>query len=459
LENGAEISGATGESYSNTVGKAAGTYVYVRMAYTAACGWQSANAFIVSVTGSTAPAITKPADGCAGIDYVFMVPVVSGTTYEWTGGGTPNGNSYTYSNATAGAKTVTVRARTTACSSTPATASVTVNALPANPTVTAGSRCGSGTVTLLASSSGAVIDWYEAATGGTALVSGNNTYTPSVTVTKTYYAQARNSTTNCISAARTAVTAKINAVPTITRTGGDASQTVTQNTAISAITYTASDAIGIGLSSGSFPTGVTGTPSGFVFTISGTPSVAGAFNYSVTASHTNGCSSTASSGSITVNAVDTTPPNAASTQTWSYGTLTWSDRITAAATLCTETNILTTSTNTSAEYKVSGGHYYYTWTCAYISRDAFCPAPWRIPSRLDFQSLTNYVTSQSLSTAWGLGGYLEGQSVQEQGARSAYWAETAYSSQMAYVLQYYPGYLNLNATQYKHWAMEVRCVK
>jgi uncharacterized protein (TIGR02145 family) len=51
LENGAEIPGATGESYTNLAGKpSAGTYVYVRMAHTDACGWQNSNAFIVSVS-------------------------------------------------------------------------------------------------------------------------------------------------------------------------------------------------------------------------------------------------------------------------------------------------------------------------------------------------------------------------------------------------------------------------
>ena len=82
----------------------------------------------------------------------------------------------------------------------------TVNAVPANPTGTNGSRCGSGTVTISASSSGAVIDWYSAATSGTSLTTGAS-YTPSITASTTYYAQARNSTTGCISASRTAVLA------------------------------------------------------------------------------------------------------------------------------------------------------------------------------------------------------------------------------------------------------------
>jgi uncharacterized protein (TIGR02145 family) len=95
----------------------------------------------------------------------------------------------------------------------------TVNPVPANPTVTAGSRCGAGTVTLSAASGGAEIDWYDAATGGTPLLSGNNTYTTSsLTASTTYYAQARIAATGCVSAARVAVTATVNTVPAVPAT-------------------------------------------------------------------------------------------------------------------------------------------------------------------------------------------------------------------------------------------------
>jgi hypothetical protein len=48
-------------------------------------------------------------------------------------------------------------------------------------------------------SSGAVIEWYTVSTGGSPIHTGN-TYTPNVTATKTYYAQAKHSTTTCVSA-------------------------------------------------------------------------------------------------------------------------------------------------------------------------------------------------------------------------------------------------------------------
>ena len=51
---------------------------------------------------------------------------------------------------------------------------------------------------------GETVDWYSAASGGTLLLMGNTSYTPSGP--GTYYAEARNTTTNCRSGARTAIT-------------------------------------------------------------------------------------------------------------------------------------------------------------------------------------------------------------------------------------------------------------
>ncbi|MEP3370930.1 MAG: hypothetical protein ABJO28_16230 [Maribacter dokdonensis] len=52
-------------------------------------------------------------------------------------------------------------------------------------------------------SSGETVDWYGSSNGGTALLFDNSTFSPSES--GTYYAEARNSTTNCVSGARTAV--------------------------------------------------------------------------------------------------------------------------------------------------------------------------------------------------------------------------------------------------------------
>lgn len=102
---------------------------------------------------------------------------------------------------------------------------ITVNPLPSSPTGTNGSSSGTGTVAISGSvNAGETIDWYANSTGGSPLSGGTGTTsftTPSISSTTIYYAQARNTSTGCVSASRTAVTASIsaNATPTITTSG------------------------------------------------------------------------------------------------------------------------------------------------------------------------------------------------------------------------------------------------
>ncbi len=65
----------------------------------------------------------------------------------------------------------------------------------APPTVSTGSNCGPGTVTLTATSADS-ISWFAAASGGSALGTGTSFVTPSISTTTTYYAQAG---TSCLS--------------------------------------------------------------------------------------------------------------------------------------------------------------------------------------------------------------------------------------------------------------------
>ena len=61
--------------------------------------------------------------------------------------------------------------------------------------------------------SGCTIDWYTASTGGSPIASGASYTHNSLSATKTYYAESRNTTTGCVSATRTVVTCTINPVP------------------------------------------------------------------------------------------------------------------------------------------------------------------------------------------------------------------------------------------------------
>jgi gliding motility-associated-like protein len=102
---------------------------------------------------------------------------------------------------------------TTGCVSSSRTAvDVTVNTLPSAPTANASQTfCGSATVATLsatAGSGGDVVNWFDVASGGTALAS-----TTALTTGTTYYAESQNSTTGCFSASRTAVDVTINTLP------------------------------------------------------------------------------------------------------------------------------------------------------------------------------------------------------------------------------------------------------
>jgi hypothetical protein len=193
----------------------------------------------------------------------------------------------------------------------------------------------------------------------------------------------------------------VNPVPTIFRSGGNARQTANQNTAITAMTYTASNAATISMTGGSLPAGVSGTATGFSFTISGTPSATGTFSYSLTAA-VGGCTSTAAVGTLTVYEPNT--PHAASTQTWTYGTTTWSDVVMATPVECNLTDAFSTTDYMDAEYQEYYGHIYYKWSCAIAAQATLCPEPWRVPTYADLQYLRNNAGWDLIVANWGLGG-------------------------------------------------------
>ncbi|MBT1706116.1 tandem-95 repeat protein, partial [Chryseosolibacter indicus] len=102
------------------------------------------------------------------------------------------------------------------CTSARTSVMATVNSTPASPSVTNGSRCGTGTLVLSAtSSSNGTFRWYNAPTNGTLLATNISTAsssftTPSISSTTTYYVEFDNGT--CTST-RSSVTASIMASP------------------------------------------------------------------------------------------------------------------------------------------------------------------------------------------------------------------------------------------------------
>jgi gliding motility-associated-like protein len=99
------------------------------------------------------------------------------------------------------------------CESNRTIVTATINPIPAAPTTSSDSRCGTGTVTLTAAGG---VDgqyrWYTVPTGGTAIAGQtNSTYTtPSLTITTTYYVALNN---GFCEGTRSPVTATINSIP------------------------------------------------------------------------------------------------------------------------------------------------------------------------------------------------------------------------------------------------------
>jgi RHS repeat-associated protein len=141
-----------------------------------------------------------------------------GTTLRWYNTGilpVPTGTSFTTASLSATtAYTISSYNATTGCESSTVPINAIINPLPTVPTVTNGSLCGPGVVTLSAAALPANANtpqWYTAATGGTAF-STSTSYAPNLGATTSYYVSAKANATGCESS-RVTVTGTINTIP------------------------------------------------------------------------------------------------------------------------------------------------------------------------------------------------------------------------------------------------------
>jgi hypothetical protein len=193
--------------------------------------------FVFSIANATTItiAITNGSNPtCAGASVTYTATPSGGNktfTYQWNKGGTPisgaTNRTFTSSSLVNGdAITCTqTNGQGTNTVVTSSAITLTVNAIP-NPPSNGGTQSityGTSNPALSATaSSGLTVDWYDAATSGNKVTTGTATttiYTPTQTTVGiyTYYAEARNTTTGCVSASLTAVSLIINrATPTAT---------------------------------------------------------------------------------------------------------------------------------------------------------------------------------------------------------------------------------------------------
>ncbi|RYD95772.1 MAG: hypothetical protein EOP54_15210, partial [Sphingobacteriales bacterium] len=271
-----------------------------------ACGISAARTQAITINPTPAtPTVTTggPTTFCNGGSVVLTSSATTGN--QWYNGTTllSGATNRTYTATVSGNYNVVVTAA--GCSSAPsASTSVTVNPIPATPTVTAGGPttfCTGGNV-VLTSSSATGNQWYNGAT----LISGATNQTYTATTSGNYNVVV--TTTGCSSAASANTSVTVNPLPTATISYGSTpycatgTATVTQ-TGTANGTYTSSS------------TGLIINPSTGAIDLGA--STAGI--YTVTYSFSNGICSNTTTANITINALPAATATASTTTTFCTG--------------------------------------------------------------------------------------------------------------------------------------------
>ena len=206
-----------GQTTNSITAATSGTYSAV---VTNAAGCQSASissSIIIGFTASSNQTI------CGGTSPANLTLTGTTATIQWQSS-TDNSNFTNIAGATSASlttgqmgvlnATTYYRANVTSTFCAPSTSNtvtITVNAQPTFTSTTGASRCGTGTVTLQATTAAGTINWYATLTGGSSLGTGTSYTTPSISTTTTYYADVTNN--GCTSSPRTAVVATVNPFP------------------------------------------------------------------------------------------------------------------------------------------------------------------------------------------------------------------------------------------------------
>lgn len=214
---------AVGNTYT-TPALTANTTYYIGIARAGGCEGNVRVPVVLNVSNPVAPAYsnvgtTVCSTGAAQQTTLSLVNPVPGTTYNWYSsqtGGVSLASGTTYSpTVPLGTTSFFVEASIGGCvSPTRTRIDVVSTAVPATPTVlTQSVTIQSGqnaTLSATTTDVGAQLNWYEAASGGTAVATNTAAFTtPILTATKTYYVEAQSPNGNCVSAARVPVTVTV----------------------------------------------------------------------------------------------------------------------------------------------------------------------------------------------------------------------------------------------------------
>jgi gliding motility-associated-like protein len=206
----------TGTSYTTDTIRAATTF-YVD-AESSACSSLSLTAVTVTINPVPNPPAVANSQltTCSGTTVTLSISAPQeGDMYNWYSSATGGASLFTGTSFTTPVLTATVTyyaeaTNSTGCASTRTPVVVTINPAPAA-TTTGASICPGSSATLTATSTDATatITWYSSATGGDVLAVSSSFTTPALSANTTYYAEAVDNTTGCISASRTPATVTI----------------------------------------------------------------------------------------------------------------------------------------------------------------------------------------------------------------------------------------------------------
>ncbi|MBL0737404.1 gliding motility-associated C-terminal domain-containing protein [Flavobacterium sp. GN10] len=213
---------AVGNTYT-TPALASNTTYYIGITRAAGCEGNVRVPVVLNVSNPAIPAIsnvgtTVCSTGATQQTTLSVVNAVPGTTYNWyssSTGGPALASGTTYSpTVPLGTTQFFVEAAIGTCVSSRTQVNVVSTAVPSTPTVlTQSVTIQSGqnaTLNATTSESGVQLNWYESATGGTAVATNTATFTtPILTATKTYYVEAQSPNGNCVSATRVPVTVTV----------------------------------------------------------------------------------------------------------------------------------------------------------------------------------------------------------------------------------------------------------
>jgi gliding motility-associated-like protein len=212
----------TGNSYTTPVLTTNTTY-YIGVTRAAGCESNERVPVVINVSNPVAPVISTSgtaicSTGATQQTTLSVINPIPGTTYNWYNvntGGIALASGTTYSpTVPLGTTSFYVEAAIGSCLA-PARTPVNVisNAVPAVPTVLTQSvtiQSGQNATLSATAPAGVTLNWYDVATGGTALATNTPTYTTSVlTATKTFYVEAQSASGNCVSATRVPITVTV----------------------------------------------------------------------------------------------------------------------------------------------------------------------------------------------------------------------------------------------------------